>query len=329
MEKKFFMVCLVVGILLTRLAFAQDESIFKLQQSFIDQAGINASYNTADSNSPYNPATSPEIGDLGAKGNISTGFGTTNFSTGGIHFQYYGGAAEVPGAKGLFVSGYLYKTRGGFTFNREVPLSGCDLNATIDGTEICLGYKATPNLNIGVAIQKQEGNSYINFANNNLVSVHSASEGDCRYGAQYTAGKLKLGAVYATRDDKVDMDIYPALTGAPQNIKMSGTCQTRAWTYGANYNISPATSVFYNQKNTEYTLPSGTATNESCTYYGVQQYILPELSLKLAEYDNFPELTLNYLDQKGWSGSFYYRKGKSVPGFGPSDTYFFGVGKYF
>lgn len=326
MLKNLLVTLAIVWIALSGNCLAQNE-LMDLQHKVVNEAGINGYY-SPDANGIYNPATLPEMGDYGFKSFAGASVGKTNLPTGTIDFITYGVSGKV--TKNLFASLYLYNTTGNVTFNNAIPLAGSNLNAKVYSTELCFGYNVSKKLRVGAAIQNENGNSSLAFAGTPLASIRSSSDIDYRLGAQYRFDeKLKIGLVFANRIDNTNMTMHPAMSGLPTDLNFSGKYEITSWTPGIAYNPTQATQLFYSHRWNRYKNPSGAITRENFSYFGVQQYVTPEWNIKLAEWNNQPEASINFTNQKGWFGSLYYRKGADIPGFGASDTYFMTIGKYF
>jgi len=330
MFSRLWVILVLLFALIATPCFSQDltNDLGKIQGQINDNIGINGGYYVPDANGMINPATIPDMGEIGFQTCSSASVGKTNLPTGVVDFWTGGAMAKI--GKNLFASGYIYSSTGQVILDNRIPLAGYGLDTRLDATEVCLGYKVSKKLSVGAAWQTENGSTNLSAGGANLANIRSESSMDYRIGAQYKlSDQWKVGTLFTNRTDKIHITAFPALTGAPDNIDLSGKYRSRSWIHGITFNPVRGTSLFYNQQFSEFRSPDGSTTNVNYPYWGIQQYITPEWNVKFEEWDSYPGLSVNYLNQQGWFGSIYYRKNKDLPGFGKSDTIFLTAGKYF
>jgi len=326
---------LVSLILLISHAFAEEDPSV-LPYLVKQNAGFNGFANpeVTMSDSMLNPASLCSSNDIGFKGFVSTSYGNVNFDGGRIGFNSVSYSDKI---KKMYLNINLYRTScTSINFLSGSVLAGNQANFNVDVAELAMGYKLDDNLAIGASWILNE-NSHFALKNAEfdipLMDSESKSPVNFRLGLRYQLNQqLTIASVYGRRDDNYRINLHPAYTGFVDEIQTSSSYKTQTWTHGISFRPRQGTTFFYNHQYVHTDSPNGRI-NYDLSYFGVEQWLNRNISLRIVSNNHNPEYSINYFNVKsGIYAGFSYREGGTVEidnMLGKQKRIFFVLGKYF
>lgn len=209
----------------------------------------------------------------------------------------------------LRLSGY-----GLWSNSKPIPITG-PASIEHDGTavELSYAYRLNNQLDIGAAFVPHDSvESRLTLGTTVLGTGSAESNFQARLGALWHSAnkKLRVGAVYST--DSIGAESRTTDRAG----KWKGSFLQRSWTAGVSYDVRPGSTLFYNYQSLNFK-GEGVDLDRPSSYWGVQQFITPQVVLRYARATQGNEISLGYVGKVYEAYVSYNDRG-----FGPaSDIY--------
>lgn len=181
-----------------------------------------------------------------------------------------------------------------------------------EALELVYGKRVSDRWLLGAAVvPRDKVNLDILLPGLTLMDGHGESKAQMRFGALYQpsgkSGKWNLGAVYSYEKDNTQVNLQmPTETGDIVASSETGSYLTRSLTYGLAYRPQLGTTVMLGWQKGSI---RGTGFRETLNskYYGVEQFLNQNISLRIGSTDGSQDASINYY--KGhWNVGLSYSK---------------------
>lgn len=229
--------------------------------------------------------------------------------------------------------GALRIARYGISSNsREIAYLGAGPKVEFSGQtlEVSYGKKVSSNLFWGLTfIPSEEIKTDLSFDGVSLAKAKARSKMHGRLGIVYLPdAKVSLGAVYTYDKINARTELLPSLTGEQTPIELGADYREKLWTIGAAWQPIEGTALYFAWQKGKISGPN-VSEEIDLQAFGVQQFLNPNVSLRLELNDRVWGYGLTYFYKRWTLGASYskntYRRTEEY--LGRADTWYVWAGK--